>query len=106
MLDRLRSHFPHTQSMLMDRITLLNHERQWVPEPKQSVAHLPYLSQRRGGKNSPPTQPARQQTRPGYTTSRNCPAVTMAASSPGARRTASSDAVHELRPVSNAPMNE
>jgi hypothetical protein len=44
MLDRLRSHFPHTQSILMDRTTLLNHERQWVREPKQAVAHLRHLS--------------------------------------------------------------
>jgi hypothetical protein len=44
MLDRLRSHFPHTQSILMDRTTLLNHERQWVREPKQAVAHLAHLS--------------------------------------------------------------
>jgi hypothetical protein len=32
-LDRLRSHFPQTRSMLMDRTTLLAHETQWVTEP-------------------------------------------------------------------------
>jgi hypothetical protein len=43
MLDRLRRHFPHARSMLMDRATLLAHESQWVREPKQSLAHLPHL---------------------------------------------------------------
>ncbi len=40
------------------------------------------------------------------TTSRICTVVTAATSAPGSRRTASSTAVHEVRPVSNAATME
>lgn len=33
-LDALRRRFPHAESMLMDRNTLLDHESQWVREEK------------------------------------------------------------------------
>jgi hypothetical protein len=33
-LDQLRGHFPHVESFLMDRQTLLAHESQWVEEPQ------------------------------------------------------------------------
>jgi hypothetical protein len=42
-LDRLRRSFPHAESLLMDRATLLAHEGQWVQEAKPHVAHLPHL---------------------------------------------------------------
>ncbi|HZN77717.1 MAG TPA: Wadjet anti-phage system protein JetD domain-containing protein [Micromonosporaceae bacterium] len=42
-LDRLRQHFPHARSMLMDRATLLAHESQWVREPKPVVTRLGHL---------------------------------------------------------------
>jgi hypothetical protein len=42
-LNRLRQTFPHARSMLMDRVTLLAHETQWVREPKQLNAELPLL---------------------------------------------------------------
>lgn len=42
-LDRLRQHFPHARSLLMDRATLIAHEGQWVREPKRAVAHLGHL---------------------------------------------------------------
>jgi hypothetical protein len=42
-LDRLRQFFPHVQSMLMDRETLLAHEKQWVTEPTPTIARLPAL---------------------------------------------------------------
>ena len=42
-LDRLRQHFPHTRSMLMDRATLLAHEGQWVTEASPHVASLQRL---------------------------------------------------------------
>ncbi|MGH3298928.1 MAG: Wadjet anti-phage system protein JetD domain-containing protein, partial [Trebonia sp.] len=42
-LNRLRSHFPHARSVLMDRSTLLAHQSQWVREPSQSTAVLPLL---------------------------------------------------------------
>lgn len=42
-LDRLRQHFPHARSLLMDRATLLAHESQWVREPKPTVARLNHL---------------------------------------------------------------
>ena len=42
-LSRLRQAFPHARSMLMDRVTLLAHDTQWVREPKQVNAPLPLL---------------------------------------------------------------
>jgi len=42
-LDRLRRHFPHARSLLMDRATLLAHESQWVREPKPIIARLEHL---------------------------------------------------------------
>ncbi|MGH3157137.1 MAG: DUF3322 domain-containing protein, partial [Streptosporangiaceae bacterium] len=42
-LARLRRHFPHTRSVLMDRATLLAHQTQWVTEPapaRPDLAHL------------------------------------------------------------------
>jgi hypothetical protein len=42
-LDRLRGLFPQVRSMLMDRATLLAHQRQWVTEPVPSVAALDRL---------------------------------------------------------------
>jgi hypothetical protein len=42
-LDRLRQHFPHARSLLMDRATLLAHEGQWVREPKPVATRLERL---------------------------------------------------------------
>jgi hypothetical protein len=42
-LNRLRQAFPHARSMLMDRVTLLAHDAQWVREPKPVNAALPLL---------------------------------------------------------------
>ena len=42
-LSRLRQVFPHARSMLMDRVTLLDHGTQWVREPKPVNAALPLL---------------------------------------------------------------
>lgn len=42
-LDRLRQHFPHARSILMDRATLLAHESQWVHEPTPAVIRLDQL---------------------------------------------------------------
>jgi hypothetical protein len=42
-LDRLRQHFPHARSMLMDRTTLLAHETHWVREPKPVATRLDRL---------------------------------------------------------------
>ncbi|MBO0852846.1 MAG: hypothetical protein J2P18_03675 [Nocardia sp.] len=39
-LDRLRGSFPHTESVLMDRTTLLAHEQHWVRENSPAVAML------------------------------------------------------------------
>lgn len=44
MLDRLRGRFPHVQSMLMDRITLLAHETQWVREERPLNTRLERLT--------------------------------------------------------------
>jgi hypothetical protein len=33
-LDQLRAHFPQTESLMMDRATLLKHQTQWGSEPK------------------------------------------------------------------------
>ena len=43
-LDQLRSHFPHAQSFLMDRDTLLAHQAQWTEEPQPTQRELPRLS--------------------------------------------------------------
>jgi hypothetical protein len=43
-LDRLRRYFPHAQSMLMDRATLLAHRSQWVTEAVPAVAILDRLT--------------------------------------------------------------
>ncbi|WP_433562092.1 Wadjet anti-phage system protein JetD domain-containing protein [Nocardia sp. CA-151230] len=42
-LDRLRRTFPHTESVLMDRSTLLAHETQWVQENSPTIAILDHL---------------------------------------------------------------
>jgi hypothetical protein len=42
-LSRLRRHFPHTRSMLMNRRTLLEHEGQWVREPVPTTERLALL---------------------------------------------------------------
>lgn len=43
-LDQLRAHFPHAQSLLMDRATLLAHPSQWGHEPQPVLRDLPRLS--------------------------------------------------------------
>jgi hypothetical protein len=43
-LDRLRQDFPHAESMLMDRATLLAHEDQWVREDKPVTTPLDHLT--------------------------------------------------------------
>ncbi|MEA3465623.1 MAG: DUF2220 family protein [Thermodesulfobacteriota bacterium] len=45
-LSQLRSYFPHTQSILMDRATLLAHQQFWVAEEsgKRCLAQLPHLT--------------------------------------------------------------
>jgi len=43
-LNRARSHFPQVRSLLMDRRTLLDHERQWVREPQPTSARLDHLT--------------------------------------------------------------
>ncbi|MCF8209355.1 MAG: hypothetical protein K9K38_08135 [Rhodoferax sp.] len=43
-LDQLRSHFPHAQSLLMDRETLLAHPTQWVEESQPIRHDLPRLT--------------------------------------------------------------
>ena len=40
----MRSHFPHAQSFLMDRDTLLAHQAQWTEEPQPTQRDLPRLS--------------------------------------------------------------
>jgi hypothetical protein len=42
-LDRLRRHFPHARSMLMDRATLLAHREHWTTEPSPTAAVLDRL---------------------------------------------------------------
>lgn len=46
-LDRLRAHFPHAQSLLMDRATLLEHRELWGEEPadKRCTAELRRLNE-------------------------------------------------------------
>jgi hypothetical protein len=43
-LNRLRSRFPHAQSVLMDRETLLGHRSQWVTEKTPTKATLNLLT--------------------------------------------------------------
>lgn len=43
-LDRLRSRFPNTRSMLMDRATLLEHRRHWGREPTPTNTPLEHLT--------------------------------------------------------------
>ncbi|MGE0071730.1 MAG: Wadjet anti-phage system protein JetD domain-containing protein [Thiomonas sp.] len=43
-LDRLRSHFPHTVSLLMDRQTLLAHRLHWAEETQPTHHDLPRLT--------------------------------------------------------------
>jgi hypothetical protein len=42
-LDQLRSLFPHVQSLLMDRATLLAHRQHWIAEPQPTLRDLPRL---------------------------------------------------------------
>lgn len=43
-LDQLRAAFPHAQSLLMDRDTLMQHRAHWVQEPKPQKHDLPRLT--------------------------------------------------------------
>jgi hypothetical protein len=43
-LDQLRAHLPHVQSLLMDRATLLAHAAQWGEEPQPVSRDLPRLT--------------------------------------------------------------
>ena len=43
-LDQLRAHFPHAQSLLMDRTTLLAHPDQWGSEPQPVLRDLTRLN--------------------------------------------------------------
>jgi len=43
-LDQLRAHFPHTQSLLMDRDTLMKHRLLWGHEPKQEIRNMERLT--------------------------------------------------------------
>jgi hypothetical protein len=43
-LDQLRNRLPHTQSLLMDRATLLAHRAQWGEEPQPLLRDLPRLN--------------------------------------------------------------
>jgi len=43
-LDQLRAHFRHAQSLLMDRATLLAHRAQWGTEPQPLTRDLPRLN--------------------------------------------------------------
>ena len=44
-LDQLRAHFGHAQSLLMDHATLLAHTAQWTDEPQPTQRDLPRLSE-------------------------------------------------------------
>ena len=44
MLDRLRHHFPHARSFLMDEDTLLSHKALWGSEPTPTRRDLPLLT--------------------------------------------------------------
>jgi hypothetical protein len=43
-LDQLRSHHSHVESLLMDRSTLLEHRSQWSDEPDPVLRDLAHLS--------------------------------------------------------------
>ncbi len=43
-LDRVRAAFPHTESFLMDRETLMNHRRLWVQEQECCSGELSHLT--------------------------------------------------------------
>ena len=43
-LDQLRSHFPQTQSLLMDRATLMQFQSQWGQEDQPTLRDLPRLT--------------------------------------------------------------
>ncbi|MDD5030358.1 MAG: DUF2220 family protein [Rhodoferax sp.] len=43
-LDQLRAHLPHAQSLLMDQATLLAHRDQWGCEPQPLLRDLPRLT--------------------------------------------------------------
>jgi hypothetical protein len=43
-LDQLRAHLPHAQSLLMDQATLLAHQSQWGNEPQPLLRDLPRLT--------------------------------------------------------------
>lgn len=43
-LDQLRSHFPHVDSLLMDRVTLLKYQCFWGEEPTPIQRDLPRLT--------------------------------------------------------------
>ena len=43
-LDQLRAHLPHAQSLLMDAATLYAHRAQWVTEPAPAVRQLSRLT--------------------------------------------------------------
>ena len=43
-LSQFRKHFPQTQSLLMDRETLLSHYAHWVTEKRQTLVDLPNLT--------------------------------------------------------------
>lgn len=43
-LDQLRAHLPHVQSLLMDRSTLVAHESQWGDETQLTLRDLPRLN--------------------------------------------------------------
>jgi len=47
-LNQLRAKFPHVQSFLMDKDTLLNHQYAWGIEPKQECNDLRYLNNEEG----------------------------------------------------------
>ena len=47
-LDQLRAQFPHVQSLLMDRVSLLEHAAQWGEEPQPLRRDLPRLNVREG----------------------------------------------------------
>ncbi len=43
-LDQLRARFPHVESLLMDRATLLAHRELWTDEPEPTLRDLPHLN--------------------------------------------------------------
>ncbi len=47
-LDQLRAHFPHVQSLLMDEATLLAHADHWGDEPQPVLRDLPRLTAQEG----------------------------------------------------------